>query len=617
MERASGEGTATGECAACGSLAGVERFCEHCGFEVLREEADGIHWPNVGAVVAAVELRAPLASVPGSRRFLGVRDEDRFEVLVTPLSDPQRIVAARAEARAALDDLALTPTDAADQDELRYTFTRLPNAPSLREGLAAIVAEREDGGPDELVARWILPVARAFARVHAAGLYVGNPDPAEILVGEEGDCWFRQPPLLTTGGGAARSCRATRGFVAPEVRGRCGGQVDARSDVFFIGISLFYALARIAPLNEAGESNERLPPPHIYRSDVPPEVAAVVYRAVSLVPSRRYANAGDLNEALERALQSDLERRRVGGGSLLLDIGHELHIGVLKGQYAPTNQDDLFLAYHGQTGIGLFLISDGVSISEHGTGDMASGCVRQETVAAWRSIVEGRADGDDIEAVDGGSLGELHPVLPASFEGRCDLLRGVLDAANTRIGHLLHERMPRFPGPPEGIMAATAVLVLLDRNKVTLCSIGDSRVYLVRDGHLTSLMVDHDLATQLMRMGRPPSFARSVQAAAALIRCVGEFEKDKDDRLVPVPLQPEFRALNLLPGDTLVLTSDGIPDYAGTDEEDAERRILEAVESAPGSSWAAFELMVAANRGGGGDNISCIVLRFGQSEDPG
>ena len=51
-------------------------------------------------------------------------------------------------------------------------------------------------------------------------------------------------------------------------------------------------------------------------------------------------------------------------------------------------------------------------------------------------------------------------------------------------------------------------------------------------------------------------------------------------------------------------------DYAGIDEEAAETAILEAVESAPDMASAAFELMVLANRGGGGDNISCIVLRF-------
>ncbi|MGK0359598.1 MAG: serine/threonine protein phosphatase PrpC, partial [Bradymonadia bacterium] len=53
----------------------------------------------------------------------------------------------------------------------------------------------------------------------------------------------------------------------------------------------------------------------------------------------------------------------------------------------------------------------------------------------------------------------------------------------------------------------------------------------------------------------------------------------------------------------------------GYDEEHAEARMCQMVEQAPGAQWAAFELMVLANRGGGGDNISCIVLRFDEPEE--
>jgi serine/threonine protein phosphatase PrpC len=88
-----------------------------------------------------------------------------------------------------------------------------------------------------------------------------------------------------------------------------------------------------------------------------------------------------------------------------------------------------------------------------------------------------------------------------------------------------------------------------------------------------------------------------------------------DGRLIPQPLQPEFGHLKLLAGDSIVMCSDGVVDYAGVDEESAEEAILNAVQSAPDAHWAAFELMTLANRGGGGDNISCIVLNF--SEDHG
>ncbi len=603
------------ECEVCGGETGVGRFCARCGVEVRATEGAEPPWPTVGDSTGPVELRAPLPAPPGARRFLGGYPEGRrYAVLVTPRDDPGGGLAGRVDARAALGELALPPSSGTDADGLRYTLTLLPDAPSLQEGLTAMLADRDGAPALAAVERWIRPLAAAFAQLHADGVGIGNPDPAEVLVDSDGQVRFRSPPLVFSLGEKQPTSarRAIRGFSAPEVRGHCGGRVDARSDVYFLGIALYYTLARVAPLQEAGESSDRLPNPLVFHEDCPAELAAVAWRAVSVIPSRRYDSCVAFRGALERALDVARARTRVTPLPLRVDIGHELHIGVLKGQYSPTNQDDLFLAYNGQTGIGLFLISDGVSISEHGSGDLASGCVRHEAHDAWRAIVEGRVDGDEVDDQTLARLGHLDPVLPESIQGRQRILQRMLDAANGRIGRLVHQTIPRFHGPPEGIMAATAVAVLLEHNHATLCSIGDSRIYLVRDGHVASLMVEHDLGTQLIRMGRAPTFARSVQSSAALIRCVGEFDKDSNDKLVPVPLHPEFRELDLLPGDTLVLSSDGIPDYGGLDEEDAERRIAKLVSEAPSATWAAFELMVGANRGGGGDNISCIVLRFGE-----
>ena len=166
-------------------------------------------------------------------------------------------------------------------------------------------------------------------------------------------------------------------------------------------------------------------------------------------------------------------------------------------------------------------------------------------------------------------------------------------------------------------MAATAVVLLLDRNQATFGYIGDSRVYLVREGHIAQLSVDHNLKTQLIRNGRPPVMANQVQGANALVRCVGDFDRGPDGSLAAVPLQPEFVDLTVLPGDRIVLCSDGVVDYMDFDEEGAEAKICALVEEAPSAAWAAFELMVAANRGGGGDNISCIVLNFDQLSPDG
>ena len=621
---------ATSACLACGATTS-ESFCRACGYEQRRAASARPSWPSVGDTVSGgdvrVELRAPLCGEQGAWRFLGEDEASgRYEVIVVPEGDPDDVLSAGTQAREALGPLGLPTTFGGEGQGARFVVTRLPDAPSLAEGLTDILADPASTDAVTLVHRWVLPLTRCLADLHRRGLFLGGSDPAEVLIDAPGRVWLRRPqPLHRVADGAVRPGRrrAVRGFAAPEVHGRGGGEVDARADVFFAGAVLYYVLARIAPLAEAGLTHDRLPPPHAYHEDVPPELEAIARRATSPLASRRYKDAVAMLHALDVALDVGAARYAARPRRLAVDVGHEMHIGVLKGQYAPQNQDDLFLAHHADTGIGLFVVTDGVSISEYGTGDIASRCVREEALELWRGIVQGRfVNGDDAddgllevdETLDGRPL-EHRPALPAEESARRALLRRMLDAANRRIGELISVDLPRFPGRPEGIMAATAVIALIEGNRVTLTSIGDSRIYLLRDGHMSSLMIDHNLATQLMRMGRPPLVARAVPAAGALIRCVGEFEKDAEHRLVPVPLQPDTRALTLLPGDTLLLCSDGIPDYAGFDEEDAERRMREAVEAAPGAPWAAFELMVLANRGGGGDNISCVVLRFGAHDE--
>ena len=590
-------------CLACGTPA-LPPFCAACGF--FLEEQTSVLWPAIGqSLVDAPQIiiRAPLPSARGTARFLAAdTDGKRFEVICTAKSDPGSVRAGRERSRALLGDIVLPVTTQVSTPEWDAEVVALPDMPSLTEALASVLAKRDETDAVELVHHWILPLVDRVAELHDRGLFFGMLDPAEVLIGG-GDCVFRSPPVvrrIEEGAWPPGLRRSVRGFSSPEVHGQCGGEVGPRSDVFFIGIMLYYLLARIPPLAEVSQPHERLPPPSVYHPDVPPELLAVARRAVSGQPTRRYADAIQMREALVQALAVNEARLVDVDRSLQVDIGHEIHIGVLKGQYSPVNQDDLFLAYHGETAIGLFVVTDGVSISTHGTGDMASGCVRQAALATWRKIADGQFAQD----------GRRGPALPQQIEARAQMVRDMLDDANAQIGRLIHQEQPRFEGPPEGIMAATAVTVVLEGNRMLLSSIGDSRAYLIRDGHIAQLMVDHNLNSQLLRMGRSPTAARAATASNALIRCVGEFRKGADAQLVPVPLQPDFKQMNVLPGDTLVICSDGIPDYGGRDEEDAEANIRHVVENAPGSPWAAFDLMVLANRGGGGDNISCVVLRF-------
>lgn len=613
------------DCAGCGHPVDNE-WCGFCGLQRPPTTPAEAPWPEVGEVVAAGEgrlkLKAALRHGEDHRRFLAEDgDGQPVELVIMGSEAGSRVRKRRAEARALLGDLTLSPTWAGDCRGRRCVVTALPQGTLLGRVLRGREERSEDSLADR-VARWAQPLVNTLARLHDQGVMLGALDPDEILITEDGRCVFIDPaPPLDAGEHPQRvegPMPISVGFSAPEIAGHCGGAISPATDVFFAGMVLYYLVAGVDPLEESIWPTDRLPNPNIYRLDAPPDLVAVIRRATSPIPSRRYADVMALRAALAWAMRQGELRSGANFQRLRLEIGHELHIGVLKGQYNPQNQDDMFLAWDHLSGVGLFLIADGVSISEYGTGDLASACVREEAFNLWGRLRSGEVAGIGSEREGGPDSPHVfaagrysRPGLPLDGRQRRSMMREMLDRANARIGERVHQDMPTFTSQPMGIMASTAVGALVDGNGVTLMSIGDSRIYLIREGHIISLMADHDLATQLLRFGRTPSTVRQVSGGGALVRCVGEFEKNDRDRLVPVPLQPDFRELRILPGDTIVLCSDGIPDYAGLDEEDAEDRMRQIVERAPGAPWAAFELMVLANRGGGGDNISCVVLSFG------
>jgi serine/threonine-protein kinase len=97
-------------------------------------------------------------------------------------------------------------------------------------------------------------------------------------------------------------------YMAPEQAQ--GKDVDRRSDVFSLGVSLYESLTNVRPFareNDLAVLNALLQgdfmPPASLRRDIPPELEAVVLKAIALRPEDRYATAADFADALEHGLK--------------------------------------------------------------------------------------------------------------------------------------------------------------------------------------------------------------------------------------------------------------------------------------------------------------------------
>jgi protein phosphatase len=145
-------------------------------------------------------------------------------------------------------------------------------------------------------------------------------------------------------------------------------------------------------------------------------------------------------------------------------------------------------------------------------------------------------------------------------------------------------------------MATTVAAVLVDDTAANLGHVGDSRVYLFRDGSVRQLTSDHSWVNEQLLSGViSADQARSHPLRNVVTRALG----GKAD------LQVEMQVHKIEAGDILMLCSDGLTTMLPDDEmsklmKEAGDDLREAAES----------LVAAANDRGGEDNITVLLLKF-------
>jgi PPM family protein phosphatase len=142
-------------------------------------------------------------------------------------------------------------------------------------------------------------------------------------------------------------------------------------------------------------------------------------------------------------------------------------------------------------------------------------------------------------------------------------------------------------------MGTTLTGAQIDGASVLIAHVGDSRAYLLRDGELRQLTADHTLVARMVKSGEITEAEAEVHPHKnVLTRALGTDEQVEVDE----------DTIALIDGDRLLLCSDGL---TGMVTEDQIQAILENSEQ---PQQAADRLVKAANRAGGIDNISVVVL---------
>jgi protein phosphatase len=147
----------------------------------------------------------------------------------------------------------------------------------------------------------------------------------------------------------------------------------------------------------------------------------------------------------------------------------------------------------------------------------------------------------------------------------------------------------------------TAVYIPNGRGEAWVAHIGDSRIYHVREGRLIWRTTDHTRVQKMVEMGLlAAEQAKDHPDANVVTRALG-YSQLADGTVIEADVKIE--PLNLQPGDSIVMCSDGLYD----DVEDHE--IAEAMQGRAPEDAAKFLVMTSNNRSGH-DNITCTVFHW-------
>jgi len=223
--------------------------------------------------------------------------------------------------------------------------------------------------------------------------------------------------------------------------------------------------------------------------------------------------------------------------------------------------------------IGIFVVCDGMG--GQAAGELASK-IAVDTVLGYFHQEENNSDSEVL----GRGFAEVSE--------RANALANAVQLANKAI----REASARDTGAAG--MGCTLVALRVEGNLFSIAHVGDSRIYLIRQGTIQQLTTDHSLVMEQVRRGMITlEEAEHFEMQNVIVRALGSEDS----------VEPDLADLSLERNDTLLLCSDGLSRYV---KDDAMLEVINRVENLDEACAALIE---AAKSGASDDNITCLLIR--------
>ncbi len=230
------------------------------------------------------------------------------------------------------------------------------------------------------------------------------------------------------------------------------------------------------------------------------------------------------------------------------------------GRVRSGNEDSLYA--DATPSRGLFIVADGMG--GHAAGEVASAMAVQIIAR------------------------ELAPVAAADAQDAPSRMSHALVEANRAI----HDRTAR-ESDKAGMGTTASVLTISDAGYL-IGQVGDSRIYLLRDGQLRQLTRDHSYVQEQVDAGLlSPEQARYHPYSNVITRCIGANGN----------VEPDVFTGEVQPGDVFLVASDGLTGMVD------DRRLQQLLASRAAPARVVDALVAEANGRGGLDNITAIIVQ--------
>lgn len=242
------------------------------------------------------------------------------------------------------------------------------------------------------------------------------------------------------------------------------------------------------------------------------------------------------------------------------------------GRKRENNEDTFYV----NDKVGLYIVADGMG--GHRAGEVASRTV----VSSIRDYMDAFCGSEEAQHM---GTGELSPGAAAVCHS--------IELAN-RVVYQLSKDQGSYKG-----MGSTAAVAFLHGDTLVTANVGDSRIYLIRQGKIEQLTRDHTLLAEQMR--KNPDFdphVSSMPMKHILMRAVGIQESVQMDTYETQPLHD----------DRVLMCSDGLTDMLSDDE------VLQAVVHGGAPEEICHRLVSEANERGGVDNITVVLILLQREE---